>query len=100
MTTFGKRTHGIQVRSGRQTLGRDWPNPVDRMTKERRAALRRSLEIAGRIDRDEPESGSSDKIFIAVCAVVTVVAVLVAIAAPTGISSDATMESERPIGLP
>lgn len=100
MNTFGKRTHGIEVRSGRQTVGRDRLDPVDRMTKERRAALRRSLEIARRRDQDEPKSGSSDKIFIAVCALVTVAAVLVAITAPSGILSDVTMETKRPIGLP
>ena len=100
MNKFGKRTHGIGVRSGRQTLGRDRPNPVDRMTKERRAALRRSLEIAGRLDRGEPKSGSTDKLFIAVCAVVTVVTVALAIAAPSSLSGDVSLETERPVGLP
>lgn len=54
MTTFGKRTQGMGARLvDRQALGRDRPDPVDRMTQERRAALKRSLQLAGRIDRNE-----------------------------------------------
>ena len=71
MTTFGKRTHGIEVKSGREALG-----------------------------RDRPKGGSIDKLFIAVCAVVTVVTVALAVAAPSSLSGDVTLETERPVGLP
>ena len=101
MKTFGKRTHGLEVSSGRKLLGRDRPDPVERMTKERREALRRTLEIAGRMDRDEPKSGSPDKVFIAVCALIAVVAsVLISVMMPAGISGGATTVSEEPSGLP
>jgi hypothetical protein len=71
------------------------------MTRERREALRRTLEIAGRIDRDEPKNRASDKVFIAVCALIAVVAsVLVSVMMPARISGGGTMVSEQPFGLP